>query len=167
MYKIKVHYVHVTEPCSVYLPRKIEIRRSYMRSNRLYIWHFEVFILQLQVVDYTWARNIDKKIVTNNSRCNNKAPATFELHLSGIRKRSDSILWQKPLHWQKSPTSNVTTQKRHQKHRLHNDCGPTGRSVWVTIATKLMCIYRLTGSQPCHYPQKSCNQKDTHLKIYT
>ena len=36
MYNIKVHYVKVTEPCSVYLPRKIEICRSYMRSNRLY-----------------------------------------------------------------------------------------------------------------------------------
>ena len=37
MYNIKVHYVQVTEPCSVYLPRKMEIRRSYMRSNRLYL----------------------------------------------------------------------------------------------------------------------------------
>ena len=36
MYNIKVHYVQVSEPCSVYLPRKIEICRSYMRSNRLY-----------------------------------------------------------------------------------------------------------------------------------
>ena len=36
MYNIKVHYVQVTEPCSEYLPRKIEIRRSYMRFNRLY-----------------------------------------------------------------------------------------------------------------------------------
>ena len=36
MYNIKVHYVKITEPCSVYLPRKIEICRSYMRSNRLY-----------------------------------------------------------------------------------------------------------------------------------
>ena len=40
MYNIKVHYVQVSEPCSVYLPRKIEICRSYMRSNRMvwYIW---------------------------------------------------------------------------------------------------------------------------------
>ena len=38
MYNIKVHYVQVTEPCSVYLPNKIEIRRSYMRSNRLYTY---------------------------------------------------------------------------------------------------------------------------------
>ena len=36
MYNIKVHYVQVSEPCSVYLPRKNGICRSYMRSNRLY-----------------------------------------------------------------------------------------------------------------------------------
>ena len=42
MYNIKVHYVKVTEPCSVYLPRKIEICRSYMRSNRLYILLIDV-----------------------------------------------------------------------------------------------------------------------------
>ena len=40
-------------------------------------------------------------------------------------KRSDSVLWQKPLYRQRNPNSNVTTQKRHQKLRLHNDCGPT------------------------------------------
>ena len=38
------------------------------------------------------------------------------------RKRSDSILWQNPLHTQKIQKSNVTTQKRHQKLQLHNDC---------------------------------------------
>ena len=38
MYNIKVHYVQVTEPCSVYLLIKIEIRRSFMHSNRLYLW---------------------------------------------------------------------------------------------------------------------------------
>ena len=36
------------------------------------------------------------------------------IHSKRIRKRSDSVLWQKPLHWQKNPKSNVTTQKRHQ-----------------------------------------------------
>ena len=41
------------------------------------------------------------------------------------RKRSDSVLWQKPLHPQNNPKSNVTTQKRHQKLWLHNYCGPT------------------------------------------
>ena len=41
------------------------------------------------------------------------------------RKRSDSVLWQKPLHPQKNQIGNVTTHKRHQKRRLHNDCGLT------------------------------------------
>ena len=40
------------------------------------------------------------------------------------RKKSDSVLWQKPFHRQKNPKSNVTTQKRHQKLRLHNHWVP-------------------------------------------
>ena len=32
------------------------------------------------------------------------------------RKRSDAFLWQKPLHPQTNPKSNVTIQKRHQKN---------------------------------------------------
>ena len=43
----------------------------------------------------------------------------------GKRKISDSVLWQKPLRPQTNPKRNVTTQKRHQNIRLHNDCGPT------------------------------------------
>ena len=39
------------------------------------------------------------------------------------RKRSDSVLWQKPLHPQNNPKINVTTQKRHQKLWLHYYCG--------------------------------------------
>ena len=43
------------------------------------------------------------------------------------RKRSDSVLWQKPLHPQKLQKSIVKTFKKcHQnKLQLHNDCGPT------------------------------------------
>ena len=41
------------------------------------------------------------------------------------RKRSDSVLLQKPLQPQKPPKSNMTTHKRHKKLRLHNDCGPS------------------------------------------
>ena len=49
-----------------------------------------------------------------------------EIDAKEKRKRSDSALWQKPSHRQKNPKSNVTRQKeRHQKLRLHNDCGPT------------------------------------------
>ena len=40
------------------------------------------------------------------------------------RRRSDSVLWQKPLYQQtiRKPKDNT---KRHQKLQLHNDCGPT------------------------------------------
>ena len=38
------------------------------------------------------------------------------------RKRSDSVLWQKPIHRLKNPKSNT---KMPQKLRLHNDWGPT------------------------------------------
>ena len=41
------------------------------------------------------------------------------------QERSDSVLWQNPLHPQTHPKSNVITQKTPQKLRLHNDCGPT------------------------------------------
>ena len=40
------------------------------------------------------------------------------------RKRSDSVLLQKPLYQQKYQKGNMTTKKRHQKIRLHSDCGP-------------------------------------------
>ena len=40
-------------------------------------------------------------------------------------KGSDSVIWQKSLNPQKNPKSNKTTQERHHKRRLHNDCGPT------------------------------------------
>ena len=56
------------------------------------------------------------------------------------RKRSDSALWQKPLHRQKNPKSNVTTQRTPPKtsitQRLRTDLG---RSAGVTIATQLVC----------------------------
>ena len=39
------------------------------------------------------------------------------------------------------------------------------RSVEVTIDIQLAWLNRLTLSQPSHWPQKLCNQKDTHLKI--
>ena len=67
------------------------------------------------------------------------------------RKRSDSALWQKPLHRQKNPKSNVTTQRTPPKtsitQRLRTHLG---RSAGVTIATQLVWLNRFTGSQPSH-----------------
>ena len=61
-------------------------------------------------------------------------------YLKRKRKRSDSVVWQKPLHPQTTPKRNVTTQKLHQNfdyttiadrltYRIFswgNDCHPTG-----------------------------------------
>ena len=41
------------------------------------------------------------------------------------RKRSDSVLWQKPLHQQKCQKGKVATQTTPQKVRLNSNCGPT------------------------------------------
>ena len=42
-----------------------------------------------------------------------------------IKEEIRVIPMTKILHQQKTPKSNVTIQKSHQKLRLHNDCGPT------------------------------------------
>ena len=41
------------------------------------------------------------------------------------RKKLDSSVWQNPLHPQKYPKKQHENSKRHQKLRLHNDCGST------------------------------------------
>ena len=41
------------------------------------------------------------------------------------KKRSESVLQQKPLYKRKYQRGNVTTQTHHQKVQLHSDCGPT------------------------------------------
>ena len=62
------------------------------------------------------------------------------------RKRSDSVLWQKPLHQQKCQKGKVTTQTTPQKssikQRLRTDLG---RSVGVTTATQLVWFTGFTG----------------------
>ena len=62
------------------------------------------------------------------------------------RKRSDSVLWQKPLHQQKFQNGKVTSKSTSQKilitQRLRTDLG---RSVWVTPATQLVWFTLFTG----------------------
>ena len=81
------------------------------------------------------------------------------------RKRSDSVLWQKPLHQQKCQKGKVTTQtnatKKFDYTALRTDLG---RSVGVTAATQLVWLTWFT-AQPSHSPQQPCNQKNTRLKI--
>ena len=61
------------------------------------------------------------------------------------RKRSDSVLWQKPLHQQKCQKGKVTTQTTPQKssikQRLRTDLG---RSVGVTTAIQLVWLTGLS-----------------------
>ena len=58
--------------------------------------------------------------------------------------------------WQhKHATKTLITQ------RLRTDLG---RSVALTTVTPLMLLNRFTSAQHSHLPQKSCNQKDSHLK---
>ena len=76
-------------------------------------------------------RQTDKQTDRQTNRQTNKqtdrtktiCPRSFDPGLKN--KRYDSVLWQKPLQPQKNPKRSVTTQKCHQKLRLHNDCGPT------------------------------------------
>ena len=64
------------------------------------------------------------------------------------RKRSESVLWQKPLHSQKNPKIIETIQKPPQEtsiiQRLRTDLG---RSVGVTAVTPLVWLNRFTKAQ--------------------
>ena len=65
-------------------------------------------------------------------------------------KRSDSVLWQKPLHPQKSKkqrdnTKTLTKTSITQQWRTN-----LGRWIWLTKSTQLVWLNRFTGTQPCH-----------------
>ena len=94
--------------------------------------------------------------------------SSFSISISGgkrKRKRSDSVLWQKPYTHRKIKNQRDNTKtppKTSITQRLRTDLG---RSVWVTIATQLVWLNQFTRSQPCHLPQKLCNQKDTFKNL--
>ena len=78
------------------------------------------------------------------------------MFVMGKRKRSDSVLWQKPLHQQKCQKGKVTTQTIPQKslitQRLRNDLG---WSAGVTTATQLVWLTWFTGPTfPLHATAK-------------
>ena len=90
---------------------------------------------------------------------------TFFQHLPHVerkRKRSDSVLWQKPLHQQKCQKGKVTTQTTPQKssikQRLRTDLG---RSVGVTTATQLVWLTGLRAHLPTN--RNSRLIKRTHV----
>ena len=70
------------------------------------------------------------------------------------RRRSDPVLWQKPLHQQKYQKGKTTTQTTSQKSSIKQQLRTDSTGV----------VNRFTGP-PSHSPQQPCNQKDTHLKI--
>ena len=78
------------------------------------------------------------------------------------RKRSDSVLWQKPLHQQKCQKGKVTKQTTPQKssitQRLRTDLG---RSVGVTTATRLVWLTGLRAHLPTN--RNSRLIKRTHV----
>ena len=78
------------------------------------------------------------------------------------RKRSDSVLWQKPLHQQKCQKGKVTTQTTPQKswitQRLRTDLG---RSVGVTTATQLVWLTGLLAHLPTNRNSRLINR--THV----
>ena len=82
------------------------------------------------------------------------------------RKRSDSILWQKPQHQQnkskKQRDNTKTPPKTSITQRLRTDLG---RSVGVTTATQLVYLNQFTGSQPFHSPQQLYNRGHEHADI--
>ena len=60
----------------------------------------------------------------------------------------------------------LTTQRRQQKLRLRNDCGPTPRSVRVTTAIQLVLLNRIPGTLTSHLSQQPCNQKNPQLNFF-
>ena len=66
------------------------------------------------------------------------------------RRRSDPVLWQKPLHQQKCQKGKVTTQTTLQKSSIKQQLRTDlGRSVGVTTATQLVWLTWFTGP-PSH-----------------
>ena len=72
------------------------------------------------------------------------------------RKRSDSVLWQKPLHRQ-----NVT-HKTPPKLRLHNDCGLRTVS-WANVSQRTGVVKPVNGIPAL--PLSSCVIKGTNMHV--
>ena len=99
---------------------------------------------------------------SGSEKTNCSCTILIKIYKQRKRKRSDSVLWQKPIHQQKCQKGKVTTKTTPQKssitQRLRTDLG---RSVGVTTATQLVW---LTGLR-AHIPT-NCNSrliKRTHV----
>ena len=91
-----------------------------------------------------WGRSVEETSVSQlftlftapSLSANHKSRVSKRTHIKNMqiillletkrkRRRSDPVLWQNPLYQQKMRKPKDNTHKRHQKLRLHNDCGPT------------------------------------------
>ena len=78
------------------------------------------------------------------------------------RRRSDPVLWQKPLHQQKYQKGKVTTQTTPQKSSIKQQLRTDlGRSVGVTTATQLVWLTGLRAHLPT--PRNSRVIRRTHI----
>ena len=129
------------------------VRHSFSALFSYMFWHID---LKFCVSLYFYARKI-------KFECRQFPPlfAGVMLLFKRKRKRSDSVLWQKPLHQQKCQKGKVTTQTRHKKsikQRLRTDLG---RSVGVTTATQLVWLTGLRAHLPTN--RNSRLIKRTHI----
>ena len=109
---------------------------------------------------WTYLKTQRDRIIDMNSHFLNGVYCASEMQRKG--KRSDSVLWQKPLHQQKCQKGKVTTQTTPQKssikQRLLTDLG---RSVGVTTATQLVLLTGLRAHLPTN--RNSRLIKRTHV----
>ena len=117
--------------CKVHVTlRHIWISSIFVCINETWMSHFGSYLnMYTNVMVY-------RRIVFKNKLYENKLePKTTSMLISLLYnrdvwrverkgKRSDSVLWQKPLHSEKSKKQHINT-KHHQKLRFHNDCWPT------------------------------------------
>ena len=75
-----------------------------------------------------------------------------EYDIKRKRRRSDPVLWQNPLYQQKIRKPKDNTHKRHQKLRLHNDCGPIKPQSTIPLRNCLCSMANCWDnfSQGCH-----------------
>ena len=90
------------------------------------------------------------------------------------RRRSDPVLWQNPLYQQKIRKPKDNTHKRHQKLRLHNDCGPmqmahstkimsVPKSYWFVLPSLLYMRQKRINPLWFDYYQTSSNCRNLHV----
>ena len=110
---------------------------------------------------FSWHKRYDFNAANFRRRSQSKCALQTQW-IKRKRKRSDSVLWQKPLHQQKCQKGKVTTQTTPQKssikQRLRTDLG---RSVGVTKATQLVWLTDLRAHLPTN--RNSRLIKRTHV----